>query len=455
MTVARAARAGGIAALLVAVAGCSISVTTDEEDRAASSSSSPGSSTETSAAARTFADTAAQGVTDDTLRLGMAALDVEAIRETYGVDLGRLPDGVVGALVAGTNAEGGINGRQVELVERPVMPIGNEDSERACRELIEDEQVFAVLGMFLGDNPLCVTETHATPYIGLWGLDEERAARSQAPFVTMQATMGEQLRADVELLLAEGVVDDGSKVAIYSDPETTQELVESNMVGPLEDAGVEVVATGRLEETDDAVAAGNEIDRILQRFEQAGADTLLSASGAGVLIPALQRTSWEPQLLVTNGQFTVEDSLGRYGLTDPAELVGAQASVAGATFDELVEDPELRACVDTINEHSDLDLSYEDIVPTALDPDSLGANHVVTACQLWNLAVAVLTAAGDDPSPQSIVDGLAELDDFALPGYDGLSLAPDRWGAITGTRLWSYDEDQVRFLPDGPMETVE
>jgi substrate-binding family protein len=454
MTATRVRRAAAIAALLTALVGCSISVTTDEED-AAASASTPGSSDSsgTTAPARTFPDTPAQGVTDDTIRLGLAILDVEAIRETYGVDLGRLPDGVIDALVTATNEAGGINGRQIELVQRPVMPIGNEDSERACRELIEDEQVFAVAGMFLGDNPLCVTEAHATPYIGLWGLDEERAARSQAPFITLQAPMGQQLRLDVELLVDEGVVDQDTRVAVFGDVETTAELVDDNVVATLEDAGIEVVSSARLEETDDAVAAANEIDTIFQRFEQDGADTLLTVTGAGVVLPALQRTSWEPQLIVTNGQFTGEDSLGRYGLTDPAELVGARAAVAGVTSAELTEDPDLLACIDTINEHSDLDLAPTDIYPTALRPDSLGANHVVTACQLWNLTVQVLTAAGEDLSPQALVDGLAGLDDFSLPGYPELSLAPDQWGAIPGSRLWTYDEDEVRFLPDGPQES--
>lgn len=456
MTAARTVRSAALAALLVAVAGCSISVTTDAEERAEEQAERrPASSDDGTAPARTFADAPAQGVTDDTIRLGLAAIDFEAIRETYGVDLGGLPDGAVEALVAATNAEGGIHGRRVELVERPVMPIGNEDSERACRELIEDEQVFAVVGMLLGDNPLCVTEAHATPYIGLWGLDDERAARSQAPFVTLQAAMGEQLRAGVELLVEDGVVDEDSKVAVYGDSETTPELVDEDVVAPLREAGIEVVSTARPQPTDDAVAAGNETDRIFQRFEQEGADTLLTVSGAGVVIPALQRTSWDPQLIATNGQFTGEDSLGRYGLTEPAELVGARAAVAGLVSDELVDDPQLLECIDTINEHSDLDLAPTDIYPTARRSDSRGASNVVGMCQLWGLVVEVLTAAGEDLSAQAIVDGLAELDHFSLPGYDDLSLAPDRWGAIRGSRLWSYDEDEVRFLPDGPMEAVE
>jgi hypothetical protein len=385
----------------------------------------------------------------------MAPLDVAAVLEDYGVDIGHLPDGVIEALVEGTNAEGGINGRQIELVQRPFQPIGDEESETSCRELTQDEQVFAVLGNYLGENPLCVTEANSTPYIGLWGLDEERRERSNAPFISMAAETGAGLRATVDLLLDEQLLD-GAKVAVYYEPTESEALTQANLIEPLQEAGVDVVSTAELPDSDDQVQASTDIDRIFQRFEADGADTVVFFSSAGVVLPALERTSWEPQLIfVNNGQFIGEDKLTRYGLTDPAELSGAYLAHGASTPDELAEDPDLLACLDTINEHSDLDLSPEDTYPASIRPESEGADLVPQMCQLWQLAMLVLTAAGDDPSPQSLVDGLAELDSFSLPGFAEASLAPDRWGAVNATRLWTYDEADVKFVPDGPLVLAE
>lgn len=400
------------------------------------------------------ADAPVRGVTDDTIRLGVATIDVNRVRDEFGVNLGGLPEEVIPALVAATNEAGGISGRQVEVVQEPILPVGADDSERACRELIEDEQVFAVLGMMIGDAPLCVTENYQTPYVALWGLDEERQQRSVAPFISLFGT--NTLRLNAEALVDEGTLD-GRKVAVYFEGTESPEVVESQLVATLEEAGIEVVSSAQLPNSGDAVRAANDIDRIFERFQADGADTVVTAgAGAGVMVPALGRTSWSPQLVfLDNGQYTGEDALGRFGLTDPAELRGAIAVVGQTTSDDLVDDPMLADCFDRINAHSELGIVAEDIYPETLRPGSPGYAPVVQACQLWDMAVHVLTAAGDDPSAQSIIDGLAGDDDFALPGYPEASLSPERWGAVEATRSWHFDEGQVRFVPDGPIEVVE
>lgn len=427
---------------------CSVSTSSDGETSADDSADSTDSAPDVSGAPT-------HGVTDDTIKLGVAPIDAAAVLADFGVDIGTLPDGVFEALVEGVNAEGGINGRQVELVSRPFRPVGDEESEASCRELTEDEQVFAVVGMYIGENPLCVTEANSTPYIGLWGLDEERQERSKAPFISMAGPNGAALRSTADMLVDEDLLE-GAKVAVYYEPSESEALTEANLIEPLQEAGVDIVSTAMLPDSDDQVQAGTDIDRIFQRFEADGADTVVFYSSAGVVLPALERTSWEPQLIFTNnGQFIGEDSLARYGMTDPAELAGAYLAARGNIPEELIDDPDLLACLDTINEYSDLDLTPEDTYPKSIRPESEGADLVPGVCQLWQLTTQVLTAAGDDPSPQSMVDGLAELDSFTLPGVPEASLAPDRWGATDATRLWTYDQAEAKFVPDGPVVTGE
>lgn len=437
-------RAVGALVSVALVGACSVSSSEPESDGGRSDDASD-ATTDTRAA-----EAPVRGVTDDVIRLGVAPIDVDRVREQFGVDLGDIPDEVLPALVTAVNEAGGINGRRVEVVVNPVMPVGADDSERACRELIEDEQVFAVLGMMLDDAPLCVTETYQTPYIALWGLSEERHERSVAPFVTMEGETGARFRSGIDHLIDEGTLD-GAKVAVYHESAESTGSVEANIIEPLEEAGIEVVSTAQLPSSGDAVQAGNDIDRIFQRFEADGADTLVNASGAAVFLPALSRTSWSPQIIVLNGQFTGDGAMDTYGLTDPAEMRDAIALVGNPTSDDLVDDPGLQACFDTINEHTDLGITIDDIYPADRHPGSRGLGQVVGVCQLWQLAVEVLTAAGDDPTPQSLLDGLAELDGFSLPGFPEASLDTDRWGAIEATRVWRFDEAANEFVPDGPI----
>jgi hypothetical protein len=439
---------GGLASVVVLglLSACSVSIS----DTAATDGAGNGgdrNSGQTGGQGTDFSGARVQGVTDDTITLGVAALDAGLIRDTYGVDIGNLPKEALPALVEATNEAGGINGRQVDLKVRYFMPIGNEPSEKACRELVEDEKVFAVLGTFLGDNSLCVTETYSVPYIGLWGLNEERHQRSKAPFVTLAGEEEEGLGDSIDLLIEEGVLE-GKKVAIYFEPGTTEAAIDERAIAPLEEAGIEVVSKGQLPSSGDAVQAASDIDRLLQRFESDGADTVLFTSGLGVVLPALERTSWAPQLVfANNGQILGSGAATRYGNKKPAELRGAIGAVPGLTSAEKATDEDLATCFATISERSSLKVVPEDVYSEEERPGSKEMALLAETCILWQLAVELLTAAGDDPTPQSLLDGLTNLDQFALQFHDDLSLSPTRWGAKSGSRIWRFEEDDIIFVP--------
>lgn len=434
-------RLGALVALLLLAGACSVSSSDESSD---GTTTTPEDDTTTTTAPSEPAEPA-RGVTEDTIELGVALIDVDGVRDQFGVDLGTLPEGVVEALAAGTNADGGINGRMIEVVSRPFIPVGNESSTAACRELIEDEEVFAVLGMFLGDNGLCVTETYATPYIAPFGLDAQRQERSEAPFLSVEGEVGATNVAAVELFHEEGLLDD-AKVAIYAESTESQDMVDE-VRGALEDLGVEVVSFAQLPASGDPVQAATDIDRIFQRFQSEGADTLLALSGAAVVLPALERTEWSPQLLFTNGQLTSGDALDGFGLTDPSELEGARAATLSLLSEEIVDDPELAECIDTVNAELGTDFVPEDIFPAEEVPESQEIGQLVGVCQTWDLAVTALEAAGEHPTADSLRAGLEDLDEFSVAGRPNLSLGPDRWGADENVRLWSWDSESLKFAP--------
>ncbi len=423
-----------VALVLAPIAGCSVSTSDSATTTTASTTTRP-------------AGAPVRGVTDDALELGVAMIDVERVRTQFGVDIGSLPEEVVPALVEAVNDDGGINGRQIELVQRFFLPVGNEESEQACRELIEDEEVFAVVGTFLADNALCVTETYETPYFGSWGLTPERQERSRAPYLTTAANEADSIAESVELAVDEGVFD-GASVAVYHEVDATPELIDESVVSVLDDAGVDVVSVAQRADTSgDQVAAGNEADRILQRFEADGADTVIVASGLATILPALERTDFAPQLVFTNGQIIGREAALSYGLTDPAELDGAIGAVPGVISDEVVEDERFLDCIDDINAHSDLAVTPDDVYSVEERPESREMGQLPGLCALWDFTRTVLTAAGDDLSSGGILAALDTLDEFEMQGNPEASLSAERWGAGTPARLWEFDVERVEFLP--------
>jgi ABC-type branched-subunit amino acid transport system substrate-binding protein len=457
-----------VATLAVALAGCSVSSSDDDaatSDSAAETVATSDAVTTEPADSTPAADTTdapdtvpatettepavlARGVTDDTIKIGSAFIDVDAVREQFGIELGDTPEEMVPALIAGLNADGGINGRQVELVQRLVVPVGTESSEQACRELIEDEGVFAVVGTFLGDTGLCVTETYATPYFGGFGLTPERQERSQAPFLTTASNEADALGESVDYLVDNGQLE-GKKVAVYSEAAGySPELIDTYMVSKLEAAGVEVVANTQLTDTGgDLVAAGAELDRILQSFEAAGADTVLVAGGMIAFAPALERTDYAPQLIILNGQILAPDAVEGFAMTNPDELIGALGVIEGVLPSEIQDDPLLAECIEWINENSDLAVTPQDLLTVDEAPESRDYRNLPALCGLFQLMRTVLTEAGDNPSAESILATLDGLSSFPVVGNPDASLSAERWGAGAPIRLWEYDQEQVRFLP--------
>lgn len=427
---------------VLVVTACSVSKT--DGSGSGDTDTTGGSETDIDRAAE-FADAPVRGVTDDEIRIGIAMIDMETILQV-DPDVGdQLFDEVLGALVESVNTDGGVNGRRIVPVVRNFIPIGSDSSGQSCRELTEDEEVFAVMGVYLADNALCITEEHATTYFGAWGLTDERKARSNAPYIVSNAAVEAQTATQTDVALDHGIFDD-RRVAVYWDEELPDRVITEQIVDRLEAAGVEVVSTARQPQVADEVQAGKELDTILERFEADGADTVVMAAGIGITIPALQRSPWRPETVFFNGQVTAD--LPSAGLEDPDLLDGAVAVIDTPPGEEMQSDAAFLDCLDRINAYSDLDLVPADIEPTELDPDSRGLTLLPVACQLFDTMVTVLEAAGDDPTPSSIVTGLADIDSFAIPDVPDASLGPDKWDTGSVVRLWNYDTDGTRFVVD-------
>ena len=126
-----------------------------------------------------------RGVTATTVKVGVLVADAGAVQRTGFAGDGTDPDTQKAnwrALQKSVNAEGGIEGRAMELVFATYNPLAADSMRAACLSLTQDAKVFAVLNItaFYGDPVLCVTEQNKTPLVLDPGQSQEYYARSPA-----------------------------------------------------------------------------------------------------------------------------------------------------------------------------------------------------------------------------------------------------------------------------------
>ncbi len=238
----------------------------------------------------------APGVTDDSIKIGVTYVDVEALK-AVGLDynLGDY-EGTYNALAAVVNEAGGINGRKLELVFGKVDPTAPESAEAECLRLTEDEDVFIMTGYYRDDAALCVLDTHATAVVG-GNMNPARVAAAKAPWVSPDAD------SDVPAAIVKAFADDGllaGKVGLFGHVSSQSEI--DQVVATLKGLGVTPVETGIADApTDDTAASEAAVKLIAEKFKSSGVDTVLAVGGPGAQWPTNMDddSSYRPKLLFT------------------------------------------------------------------------------------------------------------------------------------------------------------
>jgi ABC-type branched-subunit amino acid transport system substrate-binding protein len=224
----------------------------------------------------------ALGVTADTIKIGFTYPDLEELA-TAGViktDWGPVEE-VVKALVDDVNAEGGVNGRKLQVTFAKYFPPSNTEQLTACNKLTEDDQVFAVLGGFIGDLNTCITQQHSTILISGYGtgFNENALAKARAPWATWLASDERSTKALVKLLDANGKLE-GHTIGIYAQQTTAESLADLTREA-LGDAGYEVVDTAVNDVQSTDIQAFNAQEKLLgERFRDKNVDTVIVVGGA-------------------------------------------------------------------------------------------------------------------------------------------------------------------------------
>ncbi|MFT5203172.1 MAG: hypothetical protein ACI9C1_002569 [Candidatus Aldehydirespiratoraceae bacterium] len=383
-----------------------------------------------------------RGVTTDSITIGVAYIDAQRINELFNIDLGITPvEEMYAAWSAALNDRGGINGRDVLIESGTFLPVGAAESDAICLEFMEDKEIFVVIGQFLQDNALCITEANGHPYVGHFGETPERQRRSGGLFFGLEINQVSQRVGGTQAMIEDGVFDDKRVAVVWQDP-TDAQYAEA-VLPVLATAGINVV-----EEVEVGAASTDDIDNdakwdiTIERFISSDIDIILNLSGIVGVLDAVGRAEFEVEIAHTNGQ-TADGTTIIEESTSSDEVRGR--SFAATTFkpnlEESLADPEVQRCI------AEFQAAFPDIEPDLENSDWVGG--FTNQCRAFAFTVLVLETAGGDITPDTFVSAAEGLGEFSLPAMPEASIGPDKHSAGSALVRYVYDVEGAQYVRSG------
>jgi hypothetical protein len=433
-----------LALLAVAAGACSSS----SKDEGSATSSGSGSSTAKLGAS-------ARGVTADAIRIGLSFPDLEALAKTglIKVDNGDYA-AMAKALVDDVNAQGGVNGRKLELSLGKYGVLGAAEQLAACTKLTEDDKVFAILGGFIGDNNLCATQQHSTLVIFGYGagFNQIALAKARAPFVTFEASDERSTEALVKIADAQGRLK-GKTIGVYGTLSTSKPLIDLT-VKALKDAGYSVADTAINDAPATDAQAFNAQDKVIgNRFKDKHIDTVFVQvtvpPGGNWNVIDYHPTLLSPQTsLVMSGAFT--NGYDKFPLV---------AGLAASGDDNLgFNTPAMKHCREVWKKATGKDIKTPNEEQQA--GKSTGFAGMSSTCSALQIFVAAAKAAGPNLTYATWQKALEGLGKMELPAAPEASFGPgkpdgqDSFQLMKFNPAWKPNTPIAQLLPLGEPITL-
>jgi hypothetical protein len=284
-----------------------------------------------------------RGVTADTILVGFPTIDFEAINTNFGLELNLASfTPPMERMVEDLNDRGGINGRRVELVVRPFLPIGPTEVESICIELTEDLEVFAVLGGFAGPGAEevneCFTDLHSTILVG-GNPTPEQQERAKAPWITQTMRRSRRATGLVELLIINDRLEELGTIAIIASTANDSAVVVAAREA-FDHAGTDVAFDAIVSTTGDELQTRAEIDTIVERGRADDVDTFMFIGDDAFANEQLILYGDEFNLLWHNSA-----QVGGWGNDPPPRLDEAKLILASGPGESGADDPEWGNCI--------------------------------------------------------------------------------------------------------------
>ena len=242
-----------------------------------------------------IASAATPGVSKDDIKLGVTYVDLDAIRDVTDISHGDYKT-TYNAVIDELNKQGGVNGRKVVPVFAPINPIGTAPAQEACVKLTEDEKVFAAVGFFYFDAPLCYVAQHDTPILG-GTMNPTYLKQAKAPWMTLDSGPEVTPRA-VDALVKSG--DLKGKIGVVAVATEEKNLLDAAVLPALKRNGIKNTVAIIDAPLNDTVAATQQAGTIAEKFKSEGIKTVLLVGAApSAFSNALKNTDYRPKLVGT------------------------------------------------------------------------------------------------------------------------------------------------------------
>jgi len=247
-------------------------------------------------AARTASD---QGVTPDTIKLGVALVNLDYLSRTgVAATNGTVEDRtrVWQALVNDANSRGGAAGRQIELAVRDFDPLSASSGADMCRALSEDEKIFAVItDVGIAEQiALCFTRQYGIPMIVYDAQDITTYDQSGGlVFTTMPGN--DRIVYNHALTLHQRGLLQGKKIGIVSTAQGGSKAPERTEIPALESFGYQIAHRSHL--SDDIPTAQSQIPVEINQMRSAGVNFLIWEGGptySNIWLNQAQKTGYNP-----------------------------------------------------------------------------------------------------------------------------------------------------------------
>ena len=441
-----------LAACAVTAGACS----TSSNNKSSSNTSPSGSTAASGSGSRTFPATS-KGVTAGTIKIGFSYPDLEALAATGMLNISNGPyEPIIKAIVDDVNQKGGINGRKLQVYTAKYAVLGNDPQIASCTQLTEDDQVFAVLGGYIGPNNLCVTQQHATILVSGYGsgFNQNVLAKTRAPWSTWGASDERSLQALVKVLDQQGALK-GHKIAVYAQQTNSKPLVDLT-VKSLESAGYKATDTAVMGVSASDVQAFNAQDKIIaQRFKDEGIDVLFLVDSTPTA-NNWDSVGWHPAVYVPQTSLVTPGAFLGYKVFPKFPIVAGLA--AAADPDAGYNTPVMQACRAAYQRETGK------VIKTAAqetaDGTSSGLAAMTQTCSALAIFVAAAKAAGPNLNQQTFLKGLESIGAISTPAAPVGSLGPNKWDAQDSFQLakhdptWTPKSTQSEFIPVGQPVTI-
>src|SRR4051794_22735584 len=233
---------------------------------------------------------ATPGVTKDEIKLGVSYVDLDAICDVTDISHGDYKT-TYNAVIDELNRQGGVNGRKIVPVFAPINPIGTAPAQEACVKLTEDEKVFATVGFFYFDAPLCYVAQHDTPILG-GTMNPTYLKQAKAPWMTLDSGPEVTPRA-VDALVKSG--DLKGKIGVVAAATEEKNLLDPAVLPALKRNGIKNTVAIIDAPLNDPVAATQQAGTIAEKFKSDRIKTvLLVGATPSAFSNALKNTTTGP-----------------------------------------------------------------------------------------------------------------------------------------------------------------